>query len=236
MVSKKKLLPEPHKYAVCCPAEMPIKTFYKGFFEEVFIFFHPFIKPVTIDIESFFTDAYPRKNEIIRTCDLVTWSEFLELSGLGDFNQLDIGLRTLILGLNKQFANENLAKVIKTTCELNKLVTPVEGCFPELLTNKFLEAIKNEGYEWIWVGDEFCTERKLVYIDDLVNDNNPFGAQHLNLFTHDNNILFTTHWDSHFSMVCSGRKTIDRIVTFCNLEGFYCSDQTEIYWSLDNCK
>jgi len=233
-VNKTRALPEPHKYAVCSPADMPIKNFYKGFFDEVFIFFHPFIKPLTIDIKSFFSDSYPCKNDVISTCELVTWTAFTEKSGIAGFHQLDIGLRTLILGLKKEFANETLAKLIKDTCEQMNLVYPTEGCFLELLTNTFLEAVKNEGYDWLWVGDEFCTERKLMFIDDLIKENNPFGVQHINLFTHDNRILITTHWDSHFSMKCSDRNTIDRIVGFGSLEGFYCNDKTEIYWSLQN--
>ncbi|WCN39678.1 DUF2711 family protein [Aneurinibacillus uraniidurans] len=230
-MNKTRVIPEPHRYAVCAPADIPIKTFYKGVFDEVFIFLHPFIKPITIDIESFYPDTYPCKNDVIRTCELITWTEFLKLSCIRDFRQLDIGLRTMILGLRKQFANEHLAKVIKDTCEQKKLVPPTEGCLPELLTNRLLQAVKNEGHDWFWVGDEFCTERKLEYIDDLVKDNDPFGNQHLNLFTHDNKILFTTHWDSHFSMVCSDKDTINKIVDYCNLEGFYCDEQTEIYWS-----
>lgn len=51
-------------------------------------------------------------------------------------------------------------------------------------------------------------------------------------FTHDNELLVTTHWDSHFSMLCSDKETIERIVKHCDLEGFYCDDQTEIYWSV----
>ncbi|HLU22101.1 MAG TPA: hypothetical protein VKZ77_06415, partial [Bacillaceae bacterium] len=53
-----------------------------------------------------------------------------------------------------------------------------------------------------------------------------------NLFTHDNSILITTHWDSHFSLLCSDRQTLKHLVTTCNLEGFYCTEATEIYWSL----
>ena len=52
------------------------------------------------------------------------------------------------------------------------------------------------------------------------------------MFTHDNELLVTTHWDSHFSMLCSDKETIERIVKCCDLEGFYCDNKTEIYWSL----
>jgi hypothetical protein len=32
-----------------------------------------------------------------------------------------------------------------------------------------LSSIQLLGYEWVWVGDEFGTERKLYWIDDLKN-------------------------------------------------------------------
>ncbi|PGS46521.1 DUF2711 family protein [Bacillus sp. AFS041924] len=229
-----RMLPEPHRYSVCAPADMSIKEFYKGVFEEVFIFYHPFIKPISIDYDVFNPETYPSKNDIEKNCEMVTWKQFLNISGIESYKHLDIGLRTLISGLRDKYQNEETAEVIQKVCENHKIITPTEGFFPEFLMNSILSVIKNEGHDWIWVGDEFCTERKLEYIEDLTKDSNAFRNEHLNLFTHDSKILITTHWDSHFSMLCSNRSTIDKIVKFCSLEGFYCDDHTEIYWSLFN--
>ncbi|KON89952.1 hypothetical protein AF332_26085 [Sporosarcina globispora] len=44
------LLPEPHRYAVCADEYIPIKEFYKGVFEEIFVFYHPFIRPKVIGV------------------------------------------------------------------------------------------------------------------------------------------------------------------------------------------
>nr|WP_262370598.1 DUF2711 domain-containing protein [Sutcliffiella horikoshii] len=163
---------------------------------------------------------------------MVTWKEFLVLSGMKSFEELDIGLRTRILGLKKEYENKEFKEIINTVIEKENLLPPTEGMLPELLINNLLGAIKKEKYDWIWVGDEFGTERKLEYIDDLIDQDTL--ARH-NLFTHDNSILITTHWDSHFSMICSDdKKKIDRIIERCNLEGFYSDDYTEIYWSVRN--
>lgn len=97
-----------------------------------------------------------------------------------------------------------------------------------------LESIKNLGHDWIWCGDEHCTERKLEYTEDLINDLDLLHRERRNLFTHDQSILITTHWDSHFSMLCSDKATLEKLVKECQLEGFYCNEQTEIYWSLHN--
>lgn len=233
-MSETRVLPEPHKYAVCASEDILIKDFYKGFYNEVFIFFHPFIKPISIDYELFEPVTYPGKNDIIENCEMVTWEQFLSLSGIESYRHLDIGLRTQVLGLKKQFANDETAKSIQDTNEKHQLIAPTEGFFPEFLMNKILMSLQQEGHDWIWSGDEFCTERKLEYINDLIKDNAALRNQRLNLFTHNNEVLITTHWDSHFSMLCSNKETINKIVKFAGLEGFFCDDKTEIYWSLRN--
>jgi Protein of unknown function (DUF2711) len=230
-MSDTRMLPEPHRYAVCASEDIPIKEYYKEVFEEVYIFYHPFIKPKTIDWKE---SSSFGKNDISTHCEPVTWKEFLELSLIDSYKKLDKGMRTFIGGLNQQFADKDTAEVIHEVCEKNKLIIPSEGYFSELLLNKILDAIKKEGHEWIWCGDEFGTERKLQFIEDLIEDNNAFGNQRVNLFTHDASILLTTHWDSHFSLLCSDKETVHRIVTLCNLEGFYCTDKTQIYWSIWN--
>ncbi|OCA81684.1 hypothetical protein A8F94_22775 [Bacillus sp. FJAT-27225] len=228
-MSDSRIMPDPHRYAVCAKEDIPIKEFYQGVFEEVFILYHPFIKPKTMEWND---EEYFGKNVISTHCEPISWTDFLALSSIESHKKLDIGLRSYIGGLNQQFAGKEAAHVIQEVCEKNKLIVPSEGYFSELLFNKMLEAIKQEGHEWIWCGDEFGTERKLHYIEDVIEDNNPFGNQRVNLFTHDASILLTTHWDSHFSLLCSDKETVHRIVSLCNLEGFYCTDKTQLYWSI----
>ncbi|WP_430787553.1 DUF2711 family protein [Virgibacillus flavescens] len=230
-MSETKAIPAPHRYAVCAEVGMPIKEFYKDEFEEVFIIFHPFIKPKTIDFELFIPDTFPDGNAIIEHCDRIKWKEFLKISGIKDYRQLDIGLRTLIASLNK-YANEKLAKQIDDVCNEKKIVPPVVGSFPAFEMKDILQYLKEEGYDWLWCGDEFCTERKLEYVEDLIAGKIEFLNNPINVFTHNNEILLTTHWDNHFSMLCSDKSTTRKIVESCGLEGFYCNEKTEIDWSL----
>ncbi|WLR57354.1 DUF2711 family protein [Mesobacillus subterraneus] len=229
-----RVLPEPDRYAVCAREDESIKEFYKGVFEEVYIFFHPFIKPVSMDVARFYEDQIVNKSQLVQHCEKVSWNQFMHLSGLISYEEIDIGLRTRILGLKKEFQVKKLAKLIDSICEQHHLIPPDEGFLPDLIMNDLLGAIKKESYDWIWVGDEFCTERKLEYIDDLISQDT-LGRH--NLFTHDQSILITTHWDSHFSMICSNSKEkLKRIIQTCSLEGFYCEEETEIYWSVRNAK
>ncbi|WBL13754.1 DUF2711 family protein [Sutcliffiella sp. NC1] len=220
--------PKPHKYAVCAYEGTSIKKFYKDVFEEVYIFFHPFLKPKSKDLQ---VNGFPTTKEIKQNYEVVTWREFLTLSGLTSIQQLDIGLRTNILGLSKEYADQEVGTIIKDVCQKHGLLEPSEGVFPNIVIENVLNAVKEVGHSWIWCGDEHCTERKLEYINDVIDGTVEIYLNR-NLFTHDHKILITTHSDSHFSFVCSDKATVKRIVESTNLEGFYCTDKTEIYWSL----
>jgi len=73
-------------------------------------------------------------------------------------------------------------------------------------------------------------EKTEFNIEDLILRDTFYLHNHY--FTKDNKILITTHWDSHCSYLCSSREIVNRIVTETNLEGFYCTSKTEVYWGL----
>lgn len=225
-------LPEPDRYAICCPEDRPILDFYEDQFEAVFVLLHPFIRPTSIDQKLFYPGTYPSKTEILASCVGVSWDEVMKKTDLSNLAEVDIGLRTGILGLLDEFKNEAFASEIERVEADEGIVRPNQGQFPDLLENQMLSCLQSIGYDWIWVGDEFCTERKLEWIEDL-KVKQAFPC-HGNLFTPDHAILITTHWDSHFSFLCSHRSRIEQILRHCPFEGFSCDDRTEVYWSLRN--
>jgi hypothetical protein len=160
-------LPQPEKFA-SCPYDEKILDFYKGQFDAVFVLLHPFLYPRNINIDRFCPEHWPTKFEIIETCERVSWKRIVELTGLSSFAQIDVGLRTSILGLNGEFANEDYASRLIELTEKENIIHPSEGQLPPLLENRIYEVIKVLGHEWLWVGDEFGTERKLHGIDDLI--------------------------------------------------------------------
>lgn len=85
-----------------------------------------------------------------------------------------------------------------------------------------------------WVGDEFCTERKLCWIDDLEPASAKVALLSGSVFTPDKANLWTVHWDSHFTIFCSSRLNVERLARHPTLEGFVCAPETEIYWSLQS--
>ncbi|PKF49200.1 DUF2711 family protein [Enterovibrio nigricans] len=234
MNNDKKVLPSAEKFA-SCPYDQEILPYYEGQFDCVYILLHPFCKPTTLDIcYRFYAprdsgSRRPDKHEIIDGCEPVSWQEVLSLSGLESISDIDIGLRTSIGGLVSERENREFSDQLVKLEKLGILL-PDEGDLPPLLENRVYEAVKKLGYTWLWVGDEFGTERKLHWIGDLVKTDEipPHGC----IFTHDHKLLVTTHWDSHCSYLCSSREIIEQILESDPFEGFYCTSNTSVFWGL----
>lgn len=222
-------MPAPERYA-SCPYDGCILDYYAGHFDSVYVLLHPFLRPTRIPIDRFFPKTWPGKHEIVDGVDAVSWQELLSFAGFDSIAQIDVALRTSIGGLKQHAADEALANDLDDVAERHGLVYPSEGDIPPLLENALYERIKGLGYDWLWVGDEFCTERRLRLIDDLIAGSEL--PRHGSVFTPDKQVLVTTHWDSHYSLLCAPREKIDTVLGAEPFEGFYCDADTEIYWSL----
>jgi hypothetical protein len=224
-------LPSPDAYA-SCPLDGNILEYYAGTFEAVYVCLNPFIKPVSIDIAEFKPGTYPNRATIAASCKGVSWAEVAQFAKLPSLAAVDIGLRSGIRGLKKELENLDFAGVIEALSETHGILTPTEGLFPDLLHDKILHSIQELGYDWLWIGDEFCTERKLRWIDDLKDQDEGLTTGRFNVFTPDKQLLWTIHWDSHFSFLCSSREKLLTIQSTSGLEGFFCTPSTEVYWSV----
>lgn len=209
-----------------------ILSYYEGVFESVYVLLHPFIRPVAISKENFKPDTYPDTLTIAKGCEAVRWSEIMLLAALPSLAAVDIGLRTQIGGLKLTLANEEFANAIDALYDGSGIVPPDEGHFSDLLHNMVLQCFQSLGYQWAWVGNEFGTERKLYWIDDLKTKEVRATGGHCNVFSPDKSFLWTTHWDSHFSFICGSREALEPLVQRMNFEGFFCDKDTEVYWSV----
>ena len=226
-----RILPRPDAFATC-PYEGKILEYYAGTFEAVYVALHPFIKTVSIGADQFNPATYPDGSTLVRSCAPVPWAEIAVEAELPSIAAVDIGLRTMILGLKEELANKEYAGRIESLAESYQILNPPEGRFSDLLHDSILRAIQDLGYEWVWVGDEFGTERKLYWIEDLKGPEANPTAGHCNVFTPDKELLWTTHWDSHFSFLCSSKRNLDTILEKHSFEGFFCTPNTEVYWSV----
>ena len=226
----KRMLPASEKFA-SCPNEGNILEYYDGQFECVYVLLSPFMRPTSVSTDRFCPEKWPSKQELIEGVSPVSWKEIIELTALNSIDEVDIALRTSIGGLKKKFENEKLSNILCQLTESDNIIHPSEGDVSPLIENTVYDSLQAIGQEWLWVGDEFCTERKLTWIEDLKGCNE--APSHACFFTPDKKVLITTHWDSHFSFLCSSKSTIEQILKYGEFEGFYCTSETEVYWSVN---
>ncbi|MCZ4281964.1 DUF2711 family protein [Kiloniella laminariae] len=225
-------VPAPELYA-SCPVGGKVLEYYRGQFEAVFILLHPFMRPRTISPDLFYPDTWPKKKEIIADCEPCSWNEVLCACGLKSLSEVDTGLRTLIGALNPERSNSVYAEVIENYCDQNNLIPPEPGDLSVIIENLVFETLmKKLGYRWLWVGDEFGLERKLHKIEDVIKADEIIAPPHARYFTHDHQFLIATHWDSHCTFLCSSRERLETFLQNEKFEGFFCTENTEVYWGL----
>jgi hypothetical protein len=222
--------------SIRCPQEGDkILTFYQGYYDTVFIIFHPFIKPkkgYEFDVEN----DYPDKTSVCMNFDKVLWLDILRECDFEDFDRLDIALRNWIGGLVAKHQNPMDVEKLKRVCKKFNIIEPNEGRFQDCLIDNMISSIKELGYDRIVFGDEWGDKQEAVLITELESKNNDYNElldfEPNNVFTEDHKILYTVHWDSHFTLLCSDTFTIKGIVDKFQFEGFYAIEETEIYWSV----
>jgi hypothetical protein len=229
---EERVLPTPDKNIVCAAPDIPILDFYQEYYDSVYVMLHPFIKITAPDKIVFKSGNWPEKEQLNKYTEKLSWSEILDISGLETIKRLDVALRTSIGGLKKQLENQEDAEILQTVSEMHYLIEPAEGRFHELLIDDMMKALEYLGHDQVLIGDEFGEEKNLVSTHDVIENKVNPGPDRRNLYTHKNEILFTIHWDSFFTMLCSDRQTIEKILEKYPFEGFFCDKTTEIYWSV----
>lgn len=227
-----RILPAPDIYA-SCPYDGEVLRYYTGVFSSVYIAFSPFVQPDATFYERYLWEAGVSRKETLAHCKPVLWKDIAKRCRLSDVAAVDIALRTRIHALRSEFGNESDAERLKQWLDTERIVPPTEGIHSDMLHNRVLELFQALGHDWVWVGDEMCTQRKLYWIDDLKDGIEDPLASYCNVFSPDKSLLWTVHWDSHFSFLCSASESALRdIGVEEKLEGFFCEPETEVYWSL----
>jgi Protein of unknown function (DUF2711) len=226
-----RVLPAPDRYATC-PTDGLVLDYYTGVFESVYVLLHPFIRPVSLNPELFEPSTYPDRSTIAENCEPVRWSDVLALSDFTSIREIDVGLRTQIGALRAEVSSPEFAGRLAALFESHQIVPPDEGHFSDLLHDRVLGFLQQLGHSWVWVGDEFCTKRKLYWIDDLKGKEADATLGHCNVFTPDKSLLWTTHWDSCCSLVCGPREVLGQLAAEREFEGFFCTPKTHVYWGL----
>lgn len=217
--------------ALSCLHAGRILDYYKASFDAVFIVLHPlFINHTKIDFNNY-KHPWPSK-ENIQEFKMVSWADLISTGVFRNIYEIDLAHKTLDHCINKK--NYRLDLSDKLLHLLNELhyYPALLGDMPKHLENPILTALQKIGCPKIKIYDEFLNKPvqqvsiEEACADSLIPSHGHIGPEKGRDF------LITTHWDSHFSFICGSRDFIDNFLTICPLEGFFCREETEVYWSL----
>lgn len=232
------LLPEGHRYAMFGGGEdYPIKAYYEGVFETVFVAFHPFYKPNDASPEAVCLGRLHSgdKNEVERCFEPVTWETVRRRAAFEDFKQLDLALRTWNGAIAPRDEFVAWKRRLEGVCTREHLYAPSDSIPSDLTANRVFRALLEMGAKWMWDGDDFCTERRLVYIQDTLEASD-WDRHHRIFFGYQHDWLIVTPWESMCTLFCGSHAWVEQMVERCELEGFYCDDKTTSNWSLFDAK
>ena len=209
--------------------DRPILAKYPGY-EVCFLAFHPFLKIKSGHHDSieFVPDKWPNKKEIIAHCDLLTWTSFLELSGIPSYQRLShtINFMHCAISIGNK---DDFDKLLLFTAQADKIICPTPDYFPQILEDKVLNFFKTKKYDTLYIYTDTSREKEFKSLDSLLlGDRLP---PQVRLQTTDNKILIITDFDCCHSYFLGSLSDIKEIVDFIDLEGFYCNNQTPEHWS-----
>jgi hypothetical protein len=227
---KERVLPQAEHNIISPYDDTPILEFYKGYYDCVYIILHPFIKVDDDKID--FTSWWPARALISQHTQKTSWAEFISLSGIENIKRLDIALKNHTGVLDEEYRNGKELEIFNQTRRIHHLIDPPAGFFQELLIGDMMKAVQEAGHEWIFIGDEFGKRRNLEYIQDIIDDKIELTYLRENWYTPKNEILYSVHTDSHFTLLCSDRPIIEKMLLKYPFEGFYCDEKTNMRWSL----
>lgn len=215
-----------------CPQDGRILEHYAGEYDAVYVALSPFIRPVSVSLDLFCPETYPDHQTIVAACAPVTWAGVQTLGGFASIEEVDIALRTSILGLREHLLRKDLAQKLASCIEDAGIAPPAEGHHPALMFSTVMRMFEDKSRSpLVVVTDEFGENSRTYAISELLAGRVRLPS-HCNIHTPDRCLLWTSHWDSHCTFLCSSMETLRDLKVHEELEGFYCSPETEVYWSL----
>lgn len=209
-----------------------VLEYYRGVFECVYVLLSPFPRVVGLPMSRFEGDTWPSRSDIRSNCEPVSWSAVREAASLPDLAAVDLALKTDMGALRPAVARPELAARLVRYAEATNLLSPDDGGQSDFLHDEILELFRCFGHDWVWVCDEFDTNRERYLIDDLLEIDERL-IDRSSVLAPDHSLLWTIHWDSHFSFLCSTSRSRLDAAGVDAFEGFFCTPETSVAWSLD---
>lgn len=216
------------------PYEGNILAYFQGVFDSVFVVMQPFCHVAKENQEIFDREQDFGKADFIQYAQPITWQTVLTKLGINSQPDVEIyrGIETGILThqtpLLPQYQNQTIAKRLQALEESENIFAPIVGEIAPYFQNDLLKAVQSLGYDWVWCGDEFATERKLYFIDDLIQSDTLMWNGRI--FTPDYELLIGAIYNIGSVFICSSRDKIEQMRQAYPFEGFYCTPTTQVEW------
>lgn len=223
------MTPPPDKFA-SFPYDGKILAYFEGVFEAVFVVMQPFchiekehqwILNRNIDVS---------KQAFVRHAKPVSWQEIMQQLNIGEYQDLETGIQSRENRLYEHLQRTDIKHQLLALEDRHNIFAPETNEIAPYFENDIFHIIKKLGYDWVWLGDEFATERKLYFVDDLIVGDEVVGTGAI--FTPDYQLLIGTIYGVSSLFICSSKQMIEKIRQCADLEGFYCTPQMAVVWNI----
>lgn len=223
--------PPPDRFA-SFPYDGKILAYFAGVFEAVFVVIQPFCKIEKEHQWILNRNIDVSKQEFIRYAKAISWQEVMQKLNIGEYQDLETGIQSRENRLYEHLQRMDIKHQLLTLENECDIFAPETNEIAPYFENDIFNVIKKLGYDWVWVGDEFATERKLHFIDDLIlSEQANIGVG--TIFTPDYQLLIGSIYGVSSVFICSSKQMIEKIRQFYDFEGFYCTPQTEVVWNIN---
>ncbi len=209
----------------------PLKLNFKNY-DECFLMFHPFLvtKENHKNEFKFETGNWASKKDIIEHCERMSWTEFLKISGVQNYVELDAVLAFAHGARRFGKKSEYLKYRITIEKVRTEIIPPQVDWFPEILENSLMMFLESKGYEEVFIYTDIDEKNGLTKVSNILNDDEELPS-HVRIETPDSKVLVAQDFDQRFSYILGPLETVEELINTLNLEGFYCSDITPEWWS-----
>jgi len=214
------------KLKPCPEFGQAILPYYENKFESGFIILQPFTKYRNQDRKLFEDEEWPKSSNIIKLLQPLSWQYIINEFSFKSIEELDYALLSWIHAIFSK--DEKLAQKIELIRSEN-IFEPSNGVFDEFLFQIFIEILSEEGYKSVRIADEFFDTVQELTIKNAKNQDDFLFPR--NIYSPDEKILFTVHWDSFFVIFLGSKELIEKYTTKHKLEGFWCNQETDVFWS-----
>jgi hypothetical protein len=166
---------------------------------------------------------------------IVPWREVGSHCGLDDARAINRALRTIILGLRPEFADEAGADRLAYYCAREQIFRPTESEFQPVSEHRLVELFARAGCARVVLGDEFGDHDISQPLDFLKGDvawiERPDWPQiHgvRRIYAEDRSMLAIEPWDQFFTVVAMTVERARQAAVDELFEGFWCDETTSL--------